>query len=101
VPSPTLGVGGPSVGSIDPIIDLDHPKSFSAIIGGYSYRGPVVALRGRYLFGVHGETALYEVEVRRNVEPVRTVDGRTAYPSMVARVSDITAEADQKLAGRR
>ena len=46
----TPGVGGPSPGSLNPILERGH-NDFNSITGGYVYRGPVESLRGQYIFG--------------------------------------------------
>ncbi len=50
-PTPTSNpVGGDRPpGSIDPIIDFEHPDWIS-ITGGYVYRGPIQELQGQYFF---------------------------------------------------
>src|SRR5690606_1914297 len=50
-PGNAAGCAGPA-GSIPPKIELPHNASpfACAIIGGYMYRGPIVPLRGQYLF---------------------------------------------------
>ena len=63
IQEPTSGIGGPKPpGAVDPIFTYPHPgascggpdhgAAFTgyAIVGGYVYRGPVAALRGRYFF---------------------------------------------------
>jgi hypothetical protein len=54
IATPTGGVGGPPPpGNTEPIYDYAHgngPSSGNAVIGGYVYRGSVLALRGKYFF---------------------------------------------------
>lgn len=50
-PGNSLGCPGP-VGSVPPKIELAHSQSpfACAITGGYMYRGPIIPLRGQYVF---------------------------------------------------
>src|SRR5690606_26949722 len=50
-PGDVLGCPGP-VGSVRPKIELAHQTSpfACAITGGYMYRGPILPLRGQYIF---------------------------------------------------
>lgn len=50
VATPTGGVGGDLDDRIDPIHVYANPAVGRSIVGGLVYRGPVAALRGRYLF---------------------------------------------------
>jgi hypothetical protein len=72
VATPTGGVGGMRpMGAIDPFLDYPHagatcsgpPAAFfgRSVTGGYVYRGPVAALRGRYFFADFLEARLWSV----------------------------------------
>jgi glucose/arabinose dehydrogenase len=54
IATPTGGVGGDKpAGAIDPIYDYPHGGGDTegfVVTGGYVYRGPIVAFRGRYVF---------------------------------------------------
>lgn len=44
-------VGGPKGNSLDPILELLHTTGNRSLIGGYVYRGPILELQGKYIFG--------------------------------------------------
>lgn len=48
-PGGSTPCAGPS-GSVPPKLDYSHNGSCAAIVGGYRYRGPIVPLRGQYIF---------------------------------------------------
>jgi glucose/arabinose dehydrogenase len=55
IANPNMLIGGPKPpGAIDPIYDYAHGSGTNegfAVTGGYVYRGPILALQGRYFFG--------------------------------------------------
>jgi glucose/arabinose dehydrogenase len=59
IATPFTGVGGPPPpGNVEPVYSYHHylgDPNFvgAAVIGGYVYRGPVVALQGHYVFADH------------------------------------------------
>ncbi|MEO7431828.1 MAG: PQQ-dependent sugar dehydrogenase [Dokdonella sp.] len=59
-PGGANGCAGPA-GSILPKLDYSHSIGTCAVVGGYMYRGPIVALRGQYLFSDYCSGSIYIV----------------------------------------
>jgi len=60
-PGNTTPCAGPA-GSVPPKMELSHSgDGVCAIIGGYVYRGPIVPLRGQYLFSDNCTSVIYVV----------------------------------------
>ncbi len=61
-PGNALGCSGPA-GSVPPKIELSHGSSpfACAITGGYMYRGPIIPLRGQYIFSDYCTGEIYVV----------------------------------------
>jgi glucose/arabinose dehydrogenase len=59
-PVNTLGCAGP-VGSVPPRIEYSHSSGISgcSVTGGYIYRGPLVPLRGQYIFSDYCAGGIY------------------------------------------
>ena len=69
IATPTGGVGGPAPpGAIDPVYDYEHldgpfdPFEGNSVTGGYVYRGPNLALRGKYFFGDFVSERIWSIE---------------------------------------
>ena len=74
VATPTGGVGGPQPpGGVDPIYEYTHgsgPSNGESITGGYVYRGPIRALRGRYFFADYSFPHIWSIRVDSSTETV-------------------------------
>jgi len=96
IATPTGGVGGPQPpGGIDPIYDYPHgtgPDEGNAVIGGYVYRGPIVALRGRYFFGDYVNPRIWSLRVDRDTSTVSEfVDWTDAFRPDVGSIDSIVS----------
>jgi len=65
IANPAPGIGGPPPpGNVNPIYDYGHGTgSFqgNCVIGGYVYRGPVLAIQGKYFFGDNGSHHIWSL----------------------------------------
>jgi glucose/arabinose dehydrogenase len=69
VATPTGDIGGPKPrGAVDPIYVYSHGQGDDqgiSVTGGYVYRGPVAALRGRYVFGDYQNPRIWSIKQER------------------------------------
>ena len=83
IATPTGGVGGPPPsGNVDPLYEYRHgsgPFEGSSVTGGYVYRGPETALRGRYFFADFARRQLWSFDVASDGAP----DPQTALATIV------------------
>jgi glucose/arabinose dehydrogenase len=63
--------GGASAGLTEPVLEYPHgsgAKEGDSLIGGYVYRGPVVSLRGQYIFGDYVNSRIWSIPVTQLVQ---------------------------------
>jgi hypothetical protein len=86
IANPVAGVGGPSPGSINPVVEVNQDL-FQSMTGGYVYRGPVSELQGRYFFGDFNSGKILSVTFDRDTDPL-SFDGGSAG---ISNAQDMTA----------
>ncbi len=63
--------GGSSAGLTEPVAEYPHgsgAKEGDSLIGGYVYRGPVMSLRGQYIFGDYINSRIWSIPVTQLVQ---------------------------------
>lgn len=70
--------GGASAGLTEPVLEYPHgsgAKEGDSLIGGYVYRGPIVSLRGQYIFGDYVNSRIWSIPVTQLVQGVTLGNG--------------------------
>lgn len=63
--------GGSTAGLTEPVAEYPHgsaAKEGDSLIGGYVYRGPVISLRGQYIFGDYVNSRIWSISVTQLVQ---------------------------------
>lgn len=67
IANPAMGVGGPRpANNVDPVYDYTRgsgPFQGRSVTGGYVYRGPVLALRGKYFFADFASGRFWSLQI--------------------------------------
>ncbi|HTN40649.1 MAG TPA: PQQ-dependent sugar dehydrogenase, partial [Asticcacaulis sp.] len=83
--------GGAATGLTEPVAEYPHGSGAlegASLIGGYVYRGPVVSLRGQYIFGDYVSKRIWSIPASQLVQG--TTQANTAFTDRTAAFTPVT-----------